>query len=62
VEKAGNMCALVTLYTTLIRSIQGKDSEFTDWYIVNGKRGHGDPSKMEGNQMGNYVFISLTYH
>jgi hypothetical protein len=29
VGKAGNMCALLTLYTTLIRSIQGKDSEFT---------------------------------
>jgi hypothetical protein len=29
VEKAGNMCTLLTLHTTLIRSIQGKDSEFT---------------------------------
>jgi hypothetical protein len=29
VEKLGNMCALLILYTTLIWSIQGKDSEFT---------------------------------
>jgi hypothetical protein len=29
VEKLGNMCALLILYTTLIWSIQGKDSELT---------------------------------